>query len=82
MHHKGIPAVAVEQDRETDRAILDLLLIDAHAPLSVEEIAREIGNVNDATDGLARLARGGLIHRLEGFVFASRPAALSAALND
>lgn len=50
MHTKGIPAV-VEQARETDRAILDLLLIDAHAPLSVEEITRELGDENDARTG-------------------------------
>jgi predicted transcriptional regulator len=81
MHTKGIAGPAVEQDRETDRAILDLLLIDAHAPLSVEEIAREIGDDNDARDGLARLTRAGLVHRLESFVWATRSAACAAALH-
>ena len=79
MHDKVIPT-AVQQDSETDRAIMDLLLIDSPGPWAVDEIAREIGDANDARDGLARLARGGLIHRLEGFVFASRAAAQAAQL--
>jgi hypothetical protein len=79
MQDKGI-SPAVDRDNETDRAIMDLLLIDSPGPWAVEEVAREIGNANDATDGLARLERAGLIHRLEGFVFPTRTAAHAAVL--
>jgi hypothetical protein len=62
-----------EQDDSTDNAILGLLL-DSPTPWATAEVAREIGDDVDATDGIARLARGGLIHRLDGFVFATRAA--------
>ena len=43
---------------------------DSHRPWAVDEIAREVHG--DVTDSLGRLHGGGLIHRLEGFVWASR----------
>lgn len=79
MQDQGISS-AVERDNETDRAIMDLLLIDSAGPWAVEEIARAIGDANDTSDGLSRLARAGLIHRLDRFVFATRVAANAHAL--
>ncbi|MGA8352967.1 MAG: hypothetical protein WB698_02215 [Solirubrobacteraceae bacterium] len=67
-----------EKDADVDGAVLDALLgRDAQRPWSVDEIARVIRDPVAASDSLARLARAGLIHRLDGFVFASR-AALAA----
>jgi hypothetical protein len=72
MHDQPIPTPA-EQDDEIDSSILGLLT-DCPVPWSAEEVAREIGDAVGATDGLGRLARAGLVHRLDGFVFATRAA--------
>jgi hypothetical protein len=67
-----------------DRADNDLLHMlcadDSHRPWSVDEIAGELQV--DPTDALGRLSRAGLIHRLESFVWATRPAARSHELHD
>lgn len=63
------------RDEDIDAAILESLLEDdAQRPWSVDEVASEIEDPIAAADGLARLRRAGLIHRLDGFVFASRAA--------
>lgn len=90
MHEKGIPADAAdrrellpaEQDDMIDRAILELLL-DSDEPglWSPEELALQTGNQLATTDSLSRLQAAGLIHRCDGFVFASRPAVQFGALN-
>jgi len=65
-----------EEDGQIDSAILGLLLgNDEQRPWSVEEIEREIGS--NTTDSLARLYGGGLIHRLDGFVWATRAAVMA-----
>lgn len=70
MHDQRTPA----QDGDLiDRAILRLLT-DAPALWSVAEVTSEIGSETATTDGLARLAGAGLIHRLDQFVFATRAA--------
>jgi hypothetical protein len=68
----------VEEDGQIDHAIM-LLLLDREAqrPWSEQEIEREIGC--DVTDSLARLYAAGLIHRLQGFVWAGRPAIAAEA---
>ena len=59
-----------------DRAILGMLVDPgAQRPWSEDEIEREVGS--GATDCLNMLYGAGLIHRLGGFVWASR-AALTA----
>jgi len=66
--------VAIEDD-QMDTAVLALMLDDEHQrPWADDEIVREIGSVNGATDSLDRLHGAGLIHRLEGFAWATRPA--------
>jgi hypothetical protein len=73
--------VAEAEDR-TDSAILFLLLDeDAQRPWHVEELAREIGDSLATEDGLARLHRAGLVHRLDPFVFVTRPAWHAARLS-
>lgn len=66
----------IQQDAATDSAILGVLLSDtSHRPWSVDEIAREMDS--DPRDALARLYGGGLIHKLSGFVWATRAAAMA-----
>lgn len=79
MQHQPTPMSVAEQDAQTDSAILEVLLDDdAQRPWSEHEIALVLDDPIAASDGLGRLFRAGLIHRLDGFVFASR-AALHAA---
>jgi hypothetical protein len=59
-----------EWERHIDGVILGLLLGNNQRPWAVEEIEREIGD--DTRDSLNRLYGAGLIHRLEGFVWATR----------
>ncbi len=79
MQAQNIPPMnEVEREMHTDGVILSVLLADdAQRPWSEEEVAREIEDRVAASDGLKRLARGGLVHRLNGFVFASRAALLA-----
>jgi hypothetical protein len=66
----------IERDGQIDSAILGLLIdVDATRPWSFDEIAREMGM--NPTDSLNRLYGGGLIHRLEGFVWATRAAVMA-----
>lgn len=75
MREQTTPTV-IEQDAQTDSAILALLMLEtSHRPWAVEEIAREMDR--DVTDSLNRLHGGGLIHRLDGFVWATRAAVLA-----
>lgn len=60
---------------QVDAVILELLSDpDAQRPWSVDEVVREVGGDPEATDGIARLVRAGLCHRLSEFVWASRAA--------
>jgi predicted transcriptional regulator len=75
MHDEPTPTV-IERDAQEDSAILGLLMLEtSHRPWAVEEIAREMGR--DVTDSLNRLYGGGLIHRLDGFVWATRAAVMA-----
>jgi hypothetical protein len=66
----------MQQDAQQDAGIISLLVdVDATRPWAFDEIAREIGS--DPTDSLNRLYGGGLIHRLDGFVWASRAAVMA-----
>jgi hypothetical protein len=69
----------VEEDGQIDHAII-LLLLDREdqRPWSEQELKREIGS--DVTDSLTRLHAVGLIHRLEGFVWATRAALAAEAI--
>lgn len=68
-----------EQDHLIDSAILDMLVCsDNQRPWSVDEVERQIGK--EAIDGLNRLYGAGLIHRLDGFVWASRAAVVAQDL--
>lgn len=68
-----------EKEEHTDGVVLEFLLDDdAQRPWTEEEVALMVEDPAAASDSLGRLARAGLIHRCDGFVFASR-AALRAA---
>jgi hypothetical protein len=70
-----IPMSEAEREAHTDAVILEALLDrDGQRPWAVDEVARLLNDPLDASDGLGRLVRAGLIHRLDGFVFASRAA--------
>lgn len=79
MQDQRIQTVA-DEEAQTDQAILGLLLTDSAAIWSVEEMASEIGNPIHVTDSINRLAAIGLVHRLDGFVFATRAAAKATEL--
>jgi hypothetical protein len=69
-----IPDPACDEAR-IDWAILNLLIDgDDQRPWSIEEVIHEHGNQRDALDGLDRLHGKGLIHRIDGFIFATRAA--------
>lgn len=78
MQDQGYSA-AVDQDESTDRAIMDAL-IDDPGPWAVVELQRELSNALAVEDGLARLVGVGMVHQIEGFVFASRTAKQAAAI--
>ncbi len=64
-----------EENGDVDAAVLDALLDSAaQRPWSVDEVVRVVEDPVAAADSLARLTRAGLVHRLDGFVFASRAA--------
>jgi hypothetical protein len=70
------PIDVIERDNAEDSAIMMTLLQEtSHRPWAVDEVAREMGR--DVTDSLRRLYGGGLIHRLDGFVWVSRAAAMA-----
>lgn len=80
MQDQRIQTVA-DEEAQTDQAILGLLLTDSAAIWSVEEMVSEIGNNPiHVTDSINRLAGIGLVHRFDGFVFASRAAARATEL--
>ena len=54
MHQGGSRTVA-EQEDETDRALLAVLLDDGSPMWSIEELVRFMGNRIDVADSLARL---------------------------
>jgi hypothetical protein len=74
MQGKSSPTPA-EEDARIESGILCLLMDhDEQRPWSFDEVAREVGDRIATTDALARLHAAGLIHRLDGFVFATRAA--------
>lgn len=75
MQEQRTPTRAVE-DWISDAAVLGLMLPrDDQRPWSKDEIDRVIGE--DTADSLNRLYGAGLIHRLNGFVWATRAAIMA-----
>jgi hypothetical protein len=60
-------------DEQIDREVLELLL-DAPWPWSLDELARELGHRDRATEALRRLSGAGLLHVWGEFVFPTRTA--------
>lgn len=79
MHDQRIPDPADVDDRD-QAAVLELLVDSDGVLWSDAEVARAIGDRIRAADALGALHRAGLVHRLDGFVFATRPAVRSARL--
>jgi hypothetical protein len=70
-----------ERMDQLDQSLLSTLTSeDSHRPWSLAELASELGA--DPADALSRLARAGLIHRLDRFVWATRPAVRAQELHD
>jgi hypothetical protein len=70
------------EQRHIDSLILRLLLNGQARELwSIEELTREIGDEITTVDSLDRLCTAGLVHRLDGFVFATRTAARADELS-
>lgn len=70
-------------EEHTDAVILEALLdTNAQRPWTVAEVAREFDlSEENASDSVGRLARAGLVHRHDGFVFASRAAVRTSTLS-
>lgn len=80
MHDQRTGTVA-DDEAATDGEIMTTLLVTDEMRLwSVEEIVRDHGDEVAVIDSLNRLQGGGLIHRLEGFVFPTRAAVCSHQL--
>jgi hypothetical protein len=79
---QGKPTLSeAEKERLMDTGILDTLLdSDAARPWSMAEIEREMESW-EASDGVGRLVRAGLVHRVGDFVWASRAAIAARPLN-
>jgi hypothetical protein len=74
--HDQTTLTPMQRDAQQDAGIISLLVdVDATRPWSFDEIAREMGQ--NPTDSLNRLYGGGLIHRLESFVWATRAAVMA-----
>jgi hypothetical protein len=73
-------ALARLSEAEIDAVVLDYMLCGPSWPWSVDEIVRELGDENYATDALGRLEAMGLVHRLGDFVFPTRTARRAAEL--
>ena len=74
-------AVAIEDD-QIDSSILSLLLHDGGPDIwSIHDIAREMGDAVNASDGVDRLHAAGLLHRWGDFVMVTRAAWRSAELD-
>jgi hypothetical protein len=69
---------SVDGIEQVERSILNVLVDDGEQrPWSLAEVEREfqdIGGRIDVQDALASLGRFGLIHRIDGFIMASRTA--------
>ena len=70
-----------QAEKDIDKGVLELLLHSQQWPWSVEDVGREIGDRLGAEDALSRLARAGLAHRHDGFVFPTRAAIRAVELD-
>lgn len=88
MQQVGDPA-SLADDNLTTRALLTILLDHYPALISFDELTSELAGVSRSrqraemmvADGLAALMSGGLVHKLDGFVFASRAAVRAEQLH-
>jgi hypothetical protein len=64
-----------EANGTCDSTVLDLLVLEHDGLWSVDELKRMLGDPTAVDDSLARLHGLGLVHRLDGFVCATRSAA-------
>lgn len=60
-------------DEDIDVAVLHYMIWNGPWPMTVQELAREMGeDITTTTDAIARLTRAGLVHHLDHFVFPTR----------
>jgi hypothetical protein len=83
MQDQPTPRSVAEEFDYAERIVLDILLEpDFHGIWTVQEVARAFGDEVRAADAIAGLRRAGLVHRCDDFVFATRPAARCAQLQN
>jgi hypothetical protein len=68
-------------EEQLDSTVINFMLWEKNWPWTVEELGRELGNPNNATDAVRRLTRAGLVHRLGDFVFPTRTARRTIEIN-
>ncbi len=73
------PTPGVDPERDARSLLSTLTSDESHRPWSVDELAHELGA--DPVDALDVLARAGVIHRLHGFVWATRACLRARELN-
>jgi len=81
MHDERTLSAVDAEEAQMDAAVLALLLDDdAQRPWADAEVCLAVGDNVAGTDALDRLHAAGLIHRVSGFVWATRPALRSAQI--
>jgi|HubBroStandDraft_6_1064221.scaffolds.fasta_scaffold3964882_1 hypothetical protein len=67
-----------QRERQLDCIVLSFMFNEPSWPWSVEEIARELDDKDEAIEVVRRLTDSGLAHRLGEFVFPTRSARRAA----
>ncbi len=72
------PQDRCERERQLDCIVLSFMFNEPSWPWSVDEIARELDDKDEAIETVRRLTDSGLAHRLGEFVFPTRTARRAA----
>lgn len=80
MHRQPIQEPGERMDLADQDLLTTLTSDDSHRPWSLDELARECGA--GAAESVVRLARAGLIHRSDDFVWATRAAVRARELHE
>jgi hypothetical protein len=84
MPHQRIPDEAPQdrctKEQQLDCVVLAFMFHEESWPWSVEEIARQLDDKDEAIESVNRLTAHGLLHRVGEFVFPTRTARRAAEI--